>query len=228
MRLDGIGSGINSFPLVVTIVLESYVGLSRETSSLVAGCIQIAFWLGTLPPLWTLDRYGRRPTMIWGGIGLSVALILFTAGIAVNTPASSKMALAFLFVFEFIFGMSWDTLPWVYAAEITPLDIRHIGAAVGAFSEWLFTFVSAIAAACYTLYLADLREKLVAMITPLAIESIGWKYYLLYCIMTVLAVVFSYFFVPEVRNLNYIRDRPKLILIADCKQDSGGNRLYLL
>lgn len=134
--------GANLGQSLVTIVLEVYVGLDRETSSLVAGCIQIAFWLGTLPPLWTLDRFGRRKTMIWGGIGLSVALIVFTTGIAVNTPASSRVALAFLFLFEIIFGMSWDTIPWVYAAEITPLDIRHIGTAVGAFSEWLWTFVS--------------------------------------------------------------------------------------
>jgi hypothetical protein len=94
--------------------------------------------------------------MIWGGIGLSIALICFTTGIAINTPTSSKMALAFLFLFEFIFGMSWDALPWVYAAEITPLDIRHVGAAVGAFSEWCFTFVSVVRVAFITARQADL------------------------------------------------------------------------
>ncbi|KAK5168190.1 uncharacterized protein LTR77_006758 [Saxophila tyrrhenica] len=192
-------TGINVIAFYVTIVLEVYVGFDRETSSLVAGCIQIAFWLGTLPPLWTLDRFGRRKTMIWGGIGLSVALIIFTSGIAVATPASSRMALAFLFLFEIMFGMSWDTIPWVYAAEITPLDIRHIGTAIGAFSEWLWTFVSVPEIMVGRLQPLTPR-KVVAMITPYAIESLGWKYYLLYCIMTVLAVVFTYFFVPETAN----------------------------
>ena len=98
--------------------------------------------------------------MIWGVACLSVSLICFTTGIAINTPSYSKMALAFLFLFEFIFGMSWDTLPWLYAAEITPLDIRHVGAAVGAFSEWLFTFVSVVKVALSTSRLADLCGSL--------------------------------------------------------------------
>jgi MFS family permease len=128
--------------LTVTIVLEVNVGLPRETSSLVAGCVQIAFWLGTFPPMILLDKYGRRPTLLAGSVALSIAMILFTVGIALNTQASSRLALAMLFVYEISFGMSWNSIPWLYAPEITSLEQRHIGAAVGPFSEWLWTFVS--------------------------------------------------------------------------------------
>ena len=44
-------TGINVIAFYVTIVLEQNVGLSSDTSSLVAGFIQIAFWVGTLPPI---------------------------------------------------------------------------------------------------------------------------------------------------------------------------------
>ena len=125
-------------------MLEVNVGLSKETSSLVAGFVQMAFWLGTLPPIYMLDKYGRRKTMLWGSVALSISMILFTIGIALNTPATNRLALAMLFVYEISFGMSWNSMPWLYAAEITPLEIRHIGGAVGPFSEWLWTFVSSL------------------------------------------------------------------------------------
>lgn len=128
--------------MVVTIVLETNVGLSREMSSLVAGFIQIAFWAGTFPPMFLMDRLGRRKVLMFGSGILCIAMVLFTVGIALATPATSRLALAMLIIYEFSFGMSWNSVPWLYAPEITPLNLRHVGAAVGCFSEWLWTFVS--------------------------------------------------------------------------------------
>ncbi|KAI1036735.1 hypothetical protein LB503_003436 [Fusarium chuoi] len=148
-------TGINVIAFYVTIVLETNVGLPKDTSSLVAGCIQIAFWLATFPPMFLLDRVGRS-------VCLLTAMAVFTAGIAVNTSSTSAMALAFLFIYEISFGMSWNAIPWLYAPEITPLDMRHVGSSIAAFSEWLWTFV-------------------IALVTPYAIDTAGWKFYLLFC-----------------------------------------------
>lgn len=111
-------------------------------SSLVAGFIQIAFWAGTFPPMFLMDRLGRRKVLMFGSGILCIAMVLFTVGIALATPATSRLALAMLIIYEFSFGMSWNSVPWLYAPEITPLNLRHVGAAVGCFSEWLWTFVS--------------------------------------------------------------------------------------
>ncbi|KPM43009.1 hypothetical protein AK830_g3531 [Neonectria ditissima] len=171
-------TGINVIAFYVTIVLEVNVGLSRERSSLVAGCIQIVFWLGTFPPMWLLDKVGRRLMLLFGSLALLISMAIFTVGIAVDTPATANMALAMLFVYEISFGMSWNSIPWLYAAEITPLQLRHVGSAVATFSEWLWTFV-------------------IALITPYAINTAGWKFYLLFCVMIVLNIPFTYFFLPE-------------------------------
>ncbi|EXA51331.1 hypothetical protein FOVG_03788 [Fusarium oxysporum f. sp. pisi HDV247] len=171
-------TGINVIAFYVTIVLETNVGLSKDTSSLVAGCIQIAFWLATFPPMFLLDRVGRRPMLMLGSVCLLTAMAVFTAGIAVNTPSTSAMALAFLFIYEISFGMSWNAIPWLYAPEITPLDLRHVGSSIAAFSEWLWTFV-------------------IALVTPYAIDTAGWKFYLLFCVMILLNIPFTFFFLPE-------------------------------
>ncbi|RKK92393.1 hypothetical protein BFJ68_g2462 [Fusarium oxysporum] len=171
-------TGINVIAFYVTIVLETNVGLSKDTSSLVAGCIQIAFWLATFPPMFLLDRVGRRPMLMLGSVCLLTTMAVFTAGIAVNTPSTSAMALAFLFIYEISFGMSWNAIPWLYAPEITPLDLRHVGSSIAAFSEWLWTFV-------------------IALVTPYAIDTAGWKFYLLFCVMILLNIPFTFFFLPE-------------------------------
>ncbi|KAL3457223.1 general substrate transporter [Aspergillus heterothallicus] len=191
-------TGINVIAFYVTIVLETNVGLSRQTSSLVAGFIQIAFWAGTFPPMVLMDRFGRRKVLMYGSTMLCLAMVLFTVGVALDTSASSKLALAMLIIYEFSFGMSWNCVPWLYAPEITPLNLRHLGAAVGCFSEWLWTFV-------------------IAVMTPTAIENTGWKIYLLFCIFLALSIPFVYFFLPEtngktLEEIDYIfvKDRPSL------------------
>jgi hypothetical protein len=94
------------------------------------------------PVLSYLDKVGRRPVLLAGSTVLLLTLILFTVGVAVNTSASSNLALAMLILFQITFGMSWNAIPWIYAPEITPLQLRHVGSAVGPFSEWMWTFVS--------------------------------------------------------------------------------------
>jgi MFS family permease len=138
---------------LVTIVLEVNVGFDRPTSSLIAGFVQIAFWLGTFPPMYLVDRYGRRPTLLIGSIALTISMVLFVIGIALDTKVSNRLALAMLFVYEISFGMSWNSLPWLIAPEITPLHLRHVGSAIGPFSEWLWTFVCILAErTCKVLY----------------------------------------------------------------------------
>ena len=49
--------------------------------------------------------------MIWGSVALSTSMILYTIGIALNTVAPDRMALAMLFVYEIFFGLFWNSMP---------------------------------------------------------------------------------------------------------------------
>ncbi len=44
-------SGVNAVVFFVTIILQQNVGLSGHTASLAAGFVQMALWIGTLPPI---------------------------------------------------------------------------------------------------------------------------------------------------------------------------------
>lgn len=67
---------------------------------------------------------------------------MFLAGgfarIAINAPANSARSIHFggasvamIFLFTVIFGATWLTVPWLYPAEIFPLEVRAKGNAWG-------------------------------------------------------------------------------------------------
>lgn len=127
-----------------------------------------------------IDNFGRRPTLLIGSGVQLISLVLFTVGIASDGSGYSNLALAMLVLFQLTVGMTWCTVPWIYAPEITPLRLRHVGAAIGPFSEWLCTFI-------------------IVQITPTAVEHTGWKIFLLFILLQSLSIPWVYFFVPEVR-----------------------------
>lgn len=144
------------------------------------------FMLGSLLPAFMLDRMGRRRTMMIGSLGLGICMMMVAALLSqVDKPNGTSYASAsvsFFFLFMLIHGMSINSVPWVYVPEILPLEARTKGTAIGISSNWLWNFV-------------------VVMITPVIINRLQWKAYLIFMITNFLFVPVVYFFYPETSNL---------------------------
>ncbi|KAJ5604903.1 hypothetical protein N7510_010057 [Penicillium lagena] len=178
--------GINLVVYFVPAVLKNNVGLSGRLSQILGGCIQIMFMLGSLLPAFMLDRMGRRKTMMIGSFGLGVCMLLVAALLSqVHEPNGKTYASAsitFFFLYMLIFGMSLNSVPWVYVPEILPLEARTKGTAIGVSSNWLWNFT-------------------VVMITPVIIDRIQWKAYLIFMVTNFCFIPIIYFFYPETSNL---------------------------
>lgn len=111
---------------------------------------------GTASEFYTVERFGRRPVLLYGAMACSFLMILFTLGLAVDAKYSTIMAVVSIFPFEFVIGSSWCFMQWVYAPEISLLDVRHIGTSLAVGTEWLVTFI-------------------LVKWGPLGISTIGWK-----------------------------------------------------
>ncbi|KAJ5681722.1 general substrate transporter [Penicillium maclennaniae] len=147
-------------------VLRNNVGMSSQMAQILGGCIQIMFMLGSLLPVFMLDRMGPLLSQVDKPNGTSYA--------------SASVSLFFLFML--IHGMSINSVPWVYVPQILPLEARTKGTAIGISSNWLWNFV-------------------VVMITPVVINRIQWKAYLIFKINNFFFVPVVYFFYPETSNL---------------------------
>ncbi|KAH0344599.1 general substrate transporter, partial [Aureobasidium melanogenum] len=120
----------------------SIAGYSSSKSQWLSGLNNIFYTISTLICVFTLDRIGRRRTLFWGSIGQAIAM--FLAGgfcnLAINASAEDNesalsrfgaAATAMVYIFTFIFGATWLTVPWIYPAETFPLQVRAKGTAWG-------------------------------------------------------------------------------------------------
>ena len=68
-------------------------------------------------------------------MGISMFLSGGLSRAAINTPDKAAMfgaaAASFTFIFTAAFGATWLTIPWLYPAEIFPLQMRAKGNAWG-------------------------------------------------------------------------------------------------
>lgn len=92
--------------------------------------------------MFTLDRIGRRWTLYWGAVGQGIAMFLgggfsrlgidaTAAGETAKASQYGAAAASMIYIFTFVFGATWLTVPWIYPAEIFPLESRAKGNAWG-------------------------------------------------------------------------------------------------
>ncbi|QPH05525.1 hypothetical protein C2857_003365 [Epichloe festucae Fl1] len=114
-------------------------GISAADRLWVSGVNNITYMFATLICVFTLDRIGRRWTLYWGSAGQGICMFV-AGGLAratVNAGDSGSRsqiggaATFFVFLYTAIFGATWLTVPWLYPAEIFPLQVRAKGNAWG-------------------------------------------------------------------------------------------------
>ncbi|KAK6949759.1 hypothetical protein Daesc_008080 [Daldinia eschscholtzii] len=117
-------------------------GFDTFKSQWISGLNNIFYMFATLICVFTLDRIGRRWTLYWGAVGQGIAMFLAGAFSKLGQDATANGDLAkassygaaaasFVFIFTSVFGATWLTVPWLYPAEIFPLQVRAKGNAWG-------------------------------------------------------------------------------------------------
>jgi MFS family permease len=159
------------------------IGLSPFLSQLLAAVMNTGFAIGTYVLPSTIERFGRRPIMLWTALVCAVSILLFTIMIALPHPtiATQWTAVAFVIVYNFAFGYGWVGCPWLYGPEIAPLRYRHISGAAGSFGEWLFSFITVFAGG-------------------IAVERVGWSIWIWQVVACFCMIPFVYHMCPEVSH----------------------------
>jgi MFS family permease len=117
-------------------------GFDSKKSQWISGLNNIFYMFATLICVFTLDRIGRRWTLYWGAVGQGIAMFLAGGMARLGTNARETgnidqaasygaAAASFVFIFTSVFGATWLTVPWLYPAEIFPLEVRAKGNAWG-------------------------------------------------------------------------------------------------
>ena len=169
---------------VYAVDLFSTAGFSDNLSKLLAGFNNLSYMFSVIFAVYTLDRFGRRSTMVWGAVGM--ALILLIAGIldkyaqiqGPNQRAYGAGVATMTFLYTATFGATWLTTPWLYPTEIFPLNVRAKG---GAWSVvgW------------------SIGNGVITMITPFLFQAIGYGTLLLLFGLNIFCIPFVILMYPE-------------------------------
>ncbi|KAL1968639.1 hypothetical protein VTN77DRAFT_1465 [Rasamsonia byssochlamydoides] len=93
----------------------------------------------TIPGLWMVEKWGRRPLLLFGGTGMAICQCIVAAvGTALpNDPVANKATVAFLCLYIFFFACSWGPVVWVVPGEIFTLKVRAKSLSMSTASNWL-------------------------------------------------------------------------------------------
>ena len=177
------GIGIVSYYL--TLVLNTIGITDSFDQTLINGLLQIFNFGAALGAAFLVDRLGRRTLFLWSGIGMFVSYVVWTACSAVNSETGSKTAgivvVVCLFTYYFHYDIAWTPLLLGYPTEIFPYALRSKGIAVELFAIYGSLIIAAFA-------------------NPIGIDNIGWKYYIVFCVLLVIFFAITYFLFPETRG----------------------------
>ena len=161
------------------------MGASTDSSLLQTIIVGIVNLLFTVVAIVTVDRFGRKPLMIIGSIGMAVSM--FALGFAFYTQHLGLAALIFMLVYTAAFAMSWGPVCWVLLAEIFPNSIRS-ALSIAVAAQWIANWVVSL-----TFPMMNDNHGLTATFHQ------GFSYWI-YGVMGVLSALFVWKMVPETKG----------------------------
>ncbi|MBZ5752817.1 MULTISPECIES: D-xylose transporter XylE [Metabacillus] len=170
--------GINVALYYAPRIFES-MGAAKDASMLqtiVMGLINVIF---TVIAILTVDKWGRKPLLIVGSIGMAIGMF-GVAGLAFSNVIGIS-TLIFIIIYTASFMMSWGPICWVLISEIFPNKIRGQAVAVAVAAQWAANY-------------------LISSTYPMMMEYSSGLTYGFYGLMSVLSAIFVWKFVPETKG----------------------------
>lgn len=186
--------GINAVLYFAPRIFESLGMGNPMMQTVLMGVVNIAF---TLLAIFTVEKWGRKPLLIWGSLGMALG----AAGVALTSAAEALppvVAVVSIMVYSASFMFSWGPICWVLISEIFPNTIRGAAVAVAVAFQWIFNFI--VSSTFLPMYNMSLGSM----------ENFGHAFtYGLYGVICVLAAVFVWKLVPETKGKT-LEDMSKL------------------
>ncbi len=149
-----IGMAVSAFQQLVGINVIFYyssslwqsVGVAEGDSLLLSLFTSVVNIIGTVIAIMLVDRVGRKPLLLVGSAGMTVALAIAAfafshaqvQGDTVTLPfAWGAVALVSASSFVLFFALSWGVVVWVLLGEMFPLRIRAAAMGVATATQWL-------------------------------------------------------------------------------------------
>lgn len=177
--------GINAVLYFAPRIFES-MGLGNPMmQTVLMGIVNIIF---TLLAIFTVEKWGRKPLLICGSLGMGLGAF----GVALTNlfALPAIVSVISIMVYSASFMFSWGPICWVLISEIFPNTIRGAAVAIAVAFQWIFNFiVSSTFLPLYNMELGAMGANFGHMFV-----------YAMYGVICVLAALFVWKLVPETKG----------------------------
>ncbi|KAG8985295.1 hypothetical protein FRB90_004825 [Tulasnella sp. 427] len=177
------GNGLVSY--YINLILEGVGIKASSTKTLINGVLQIFNFIMALSSALFVERVGRRKIFLASNAGMLIAFTVWTASSALFQETASHVAgnitIVMIFLYYGFYDIAYTPLLVAYVVEILPFRIRAKGFAV----------------LSITINIALIFNQYV---TPVALDKIGWKYYLFYVGFLAFELVFIFLYLWETKG----------------------------
>jgi SP family xylose:H+ symportor-like MFS transporter len=177
--------GINAVLYYAPLMFQN-LGASTDSAmlqTLIVGIANVAF---TVVAILSVDRLGRKPLLIIGGVVMGIAMVALGFQFQANQVGTGPLISAIAYIAGF--ALSWGPVTWVLLAEMFPNSIKSRAMAIAVAAQWIAN-----------LFVSWSFKILIGNSTLNAMFNHGFPYWM-YGVMSFLAAAFVYFYVPETKQ----------------------------
>jgi len=180
------GFGANSANAVYDAILPS----------LPIGAVNVIF---TIVSIYLVDRWGRKPLLYLGMIGMVVALVALGIGFTFHDSIGGALKwISFVSMIIYIpfFAISLGPIAWLLISEVYPTKIRGLGMSLATMVNWAANFLIA------NTFLSLGKVTTGEMANPAGegmLVNPGGAFFI-YAAIGVLGIIFVYSYIPETKG----------------------------
>ncbi|KII90865.1 hypothetical protein PLICRDRAFT_548831 [Plicaturopsis crispa FD-325 SS-3] len=187
-------SGMNVMMYYIIYVFQG-AGLTGTRGNLIADSVQyvlnVAF---TIPAIYYIDKWGRRPMLIIGTLLMGFWLMLVgglqgrfghwgevdgaRVWVIEGHDSATKAIIVCSYLFVCSFAITMGPVSWTYPAEIFPMRVRAKAVSLATAANWVFNFALAWA-------------------VPPGLANIAYKTYFIFATFNFAACIHIFFMYPE-------------------------------
>ncbi len=180
-------TGINTIIYYAPTIFKSAGFDSHITAIYATTGIGVVNFLMTIVALYFTDKLGRKPLLYFGLTGVMLSLFALGASYSfadVLGDTQKWVAVGSLITYIICFAMSLGPVGWILVSEVFPLKIRGISMSICTVSNFAFNFF-------------------VVASFPVLLHKFGgaltfWGF----GVVSILCIIFVYFFVPETKGIS--------------------------
>jgi SP family xylose:H+ symportor-like MFS transporter len=177
--------GINAVLYYAPLMFKN-LGASTDSALWQTVIVGVANVIFTVVAILTVDRVGRKPLLIIGGLVMGAAMITLGFQFQSNSVGVGPLIAAVAYIAGF--ALSWGPVTWVVLAEMFPNSVKNKALAIAVAAQWIAN-----------LFVSWSFKILIGNSALNALFNHGFPYWI-YGVMSFLAAAFVYFCVPETKR----------------------------